>query len=81
MAQEQSNWQRIQPDTPLSELTAGDLMEAIGWALASDRGGGKPKMKMKDDESRVGAMVPGWKEVGVWGSWRSNWWGLPANEE
>lgn len=74
MASDETNWQRIRPDTPLSELTAGDLMEAIGWAISSGQtAGGKPAIHGDEEVSAMG-----WKEVGVWGNWRSNWWGLPS---
>jgi hypothetical protein len=33
------DWEKIGPDTPVSELTAGELLEIIGWALTGYKAG------------------------------------------
>ena len=87
-------WQDSTPETPLTELTVGDLFDAIGWALshyrAGDQGiaskevpgfkfeGHKPVMGLHRSRDEIG--VAGWKEIGGWGEWRSNWWGLTTIE-
>jgi hypothetical protein len=81
-----TNWQEVKPDTPLSELTVGDLIEAIGWALAQYRpgqsgdvegfvfGGGTQPTMLAPKANQVALM--GWKETGQWGQWNSNFWGV-----
>ncbi|HEY0070516.1 MAG TPA: hypothetical protein VGE04_11165 [Chloroflexia bacterium] len=75
-----SKWAQVSPDTPLSQLTAGDLMEAIGWALSGAKDAGyeegvaAPKPTMTLD--RAGSRVMGWKETDTWGVWNSSWWGI-----
>ena len=81
-------WEDTSPDTPLTGMTAGDLLDAIGWALtnyhAAQHGGqadvagftiqaGKLTLPVIADR-RVAVM--GWKEAGLWGQWNSNFWGV-----
>jgi hypothetical protein len=33
------DWEKLGPDTPISELSVGDLLEVIGWALTNYKAG------------------------------------------
>ena len=64
------------PDTPLSELTVGDLMELIGWAITQH--------KAAQDGDVEGFAFVGSKPVlpalnPSWGVFQSRYWALTSS--
>lgn len=63
--------QELRPDTPLSELTAGDLVELIGWALT--------QYKAAEAGDVSGFAFRGFSPAlpafnDKWGDFQSQWW-------
>lgn len=65
------DWEKIGPGTPVSELTVGDLLDIIGWALTNYKAGEQGDVQ--------GFAFQGYKPAvpalsALWRDWQPQYW-------